>query len=242
MKKLIKYIIDKIFRKAQRNPMFYTFLKEKYFMNTNDHFMLTLSFIKQQETTIPTIIDIGAANGEFIEAIGIFFQKYNIIAYEPLDDFYNKINIKYYKHKNIKIYNSVVLDGREDIPFYRTNNNFSSSILSPDNISYENVKLDEVVTVSTRSLDEDTKDLSTIDLIKIDVQGAEKTILEKNLTALKKTKYILLEMSIEQQYNDGVLYHSLDKFLRENNFQLMSNFASYIGMPEFDALYKNNNI
>ena len=49
-------------------------------------------------------------------------------------------------------------------------------------------------------------------------------------------------MSIEQQYNDGVLYHSLDKFLRENNFQLMSNFASYIGMPEFDALYKNNNI
>ncbi|MCB9032272.1 MAG: FkbM family methyltransferase [Chitinophagales bacterium] len=239
MKRIIIKLIDFFAQLVLKRSSIYIFLKDRYFIKNDDHIFLTLYYIKEVLSSNPIIVDIGAANGSFIDATKSVFSNFNLIGYEPLDDFYSILKEKYKDNKNIIIHNAVVSDSFGSTILYKTNNNYSSSLLKPSNIVFQNVTLDKEINVSKRHLDADLRDLTNIDLIKIDVQGAEKLILEQNIDTLKKTKFILLEMSIVEQYSEGVLYYELDEFLRINGFTLINSFFNKFAMPEFDALYCN---
>ena len=73
--------------------------------------------------------------------------------------------------------------------------------------------------------------LSEIDLVKIDVQGAEHLVLFGGRESLKKIKYICIEVSLKEIYQDSYLFHDIYNFLSENNFILL----------EFEPVYRSAN-
>ena len=85
-----------------------------------------------------------------------------------------------------------------------------------------------------KRLDDICRDLKTINLLKIDVEGYELPVLKGGVKTLKKTNLIILEilegLSKKYSYSSNDLKH----FLEKNNFILSKN----LGNGNF--LYKNN--
>ncbi len=75
-------------------------------------------------------------------------------------------------------------------------------------------------------LDDICKDLKIINLLKIDVEGYELSVLRGGINALEKTKFIFVEIldSLTKDYS----YSSNDikKFLKENNFKQFKNLRN----------------
>ena len=81
------------------------------------------------------------------------------------------------------------------------------------------------------------KKINHIDLMWLDMQGAEPSVLRNSPNALSMTKYLYSEVSKIELYKDTELYPSFKKFLEDNNFQVV-----FEDIPWEDAgnvLFKN---
>mmetsp|Transcript_30924 Transcript_30924/g.45726 ORF Transcript_30924/g.45726 Transcript_30924/m.45726 type:complete len:368 (+) Transcript_30924:45-1148(+) len=91
------------------------------------------------------------------------------------------------------------------------------------------------------------RDYDSIDLIKIDVQGAELLVMEGATETLKKTAFVHLEMGVVN-YNPGsACYYDVDAFLRSQGF-FLHDFGDLLyskqlfrtqGIGQYDVLYVN---
>ena len=83
-------------------------------------------------------------------------------------------------------------------------------------------------------------------ILKIDTQGHELKVLEGAKETLKKTKFVLIEMSNHNLYINGCKYFEVDDLLRKNNFTLADIIVTYrkkgMLLTEYDAVYMNNNL
>ena len=87
--------------------------------------------------------------------------------------------------------------------------------------------------IKMKRLDDICRDLKTINLLKIDVEGYELPVLKGGVKTLKKTKLILLEIldSLSKKYSYSS--NDLKDFLEKNNFILLKN------LENGNFLYKN---
>jgi|LakMenEpi03Aug12_release.lakeMendotaPanAssembly.Ray.scaffolds.fasta_scaffold490002_2 FkbM family methyltransferase len=108
----------------------------------------------------------------------------------------------------------------------------------------------KTITVPTKTLDNcDYFNGEVIDLIKIDVQGAELDILNGGEKTIKNTKYVLSEVSLVE-YNQGapLIGDVIDK-MKEYGFNILD-IIEYHSSPtlykgaifQIDVLFKNENL
>jgi len=89
--------------------------------------------------------------------------------------------------------------------------------------------------------------ISTIDMLCIDLQGYELNAIKSLGENLHKVKYIITECSIQNTYTNGTTFEELNQYLSRFNFSYMcsSEFLhrfpdmNRAGMCEFDALFMN---
>lgn len=79
--------------------------------------------------------------------------------------------------------------------------------------------------------------VNKVDLIWMDLQGAELIALKSMGDMLKTVDYIYTEITHKEMYHNQVLFPELDNFLKNNNFKLLSN-VTLNGWQE-DVIYKN---
>ena len=83
--------------------------------------------------------------------------------------------------------------------------------------------------------------INEIDILKLDVQGAELDVLKGANQTLKKTKMLIVEQSVESPYIGGSKYYEVDSFLRESGFDLLDIIITYrkdgFVLTEFDSIY-----
>jgi FkbM family methyltransferase len=163
------------------------------------------------------IIDAGANMGW---ASAFFKNKYpnsQIIAFEPnpdVADIYIK-NIKQNNFSKVELIQKALFDKDDsEIEFYisKRHGSFRSSIYS-ERGGRESVK------VKTMKLSTYLKKLEKVDLLKIDVEGAENLIIEdlKNSNSLLKIDNIIIEIHHNPNKN-LLLLSNVFKLLEENNF------------------------
>lgn len=136
-----------------------------------------------------TIIDAGANVGFASIFFKSKFKQSEIVALEIESN-----NCDYFK-KNTEKYNNIELiqkglynkDGKfiiED-PYNATNSYVIKEVTETENFDIESITLDTILTL---------KKWETIDLLKIDIEGAEKSLFESNYENwLPKTKIIMIE-------------------------------------------------
>ncbi len=159
------------------------------------------------------IVDAGANIGL---ATLYFKRKYsnsNIVTIEIEND-----NIEMV-HKNIKDLQNVTVEHKalynsksyfKIIDPYNATNSFQiKEVSSNENFDIESITLDEIL---------EKNNWETIDLLKIDIEGAEKELFEKNYENwIKKTKIIFIETHDRMKKNCSL---TVVKTLCENNFIL----------------------
>jgi FkbM family methyltransferase len=196
------------------------------------------------------LVDIGAHSGSFTDDIEKYYVIENAILAEPIPSLASHLNNKY-QAKKYSIYPNVVSEKDGDqIDFYINEFAETSSILKiqtqMEELSEVKAKLVEKVTVTTRTLDALVKqeNFSKIDLLKIDVQGSEHLVIKGAEIALKKTRFVWIELSLKPLYHGTSMYYEIIKQMQESGFILLELSPGYRSpkqeLLQVDALFSNN--
>jgi len=176
-------------------------------------------------STAADIIHIGAHKGQ--EAwIYEKFGQHNVFWIEAIPEIYEQLkeNLKEYP-KQFAINELVTDKVNKKYKFYLSNNNLeSSSIFDFSNEWWKkkSVYHKNSIILKSNTLDNIYKkynmDKYYIDLLIIDVQGAELLVLKGADEILSKINWIYTEYSVMPVYKDGVMWPELKKHLNEKGF------------------------
>ncbi len=134
-------------------------------------------------------IDVGCHEGEFLDLFLKYAPKGTHFAFEPLPDYYENL-VKNYGQK-CQIHPQALSDTKGHSTFNYVISNPAYSGLQKRNYDKPNEK-DTSITVQTDLLDRLLPAKTTIDFIKIDVEGGEYQVLKGAIQTLKSNQPIII--------------------------------------------------
>jgi FkbM family methyltransferase len=175
------------------------------------------------------IVDVGSHKGEWFDALIDYRDtstealKYNVISVEPNDKLRSYQEVKYSYNPNIIFRSNAISDKEELVDFYHWDNKHSglSSILN--NKKWEKEILDRKrKTIHSSTLD-NIFEVLEIDIIKIDVEGAEKLVIDgaKRILKEKQVKFIQIEYS-EHYKVGGFTFKSIIELVNDFGYKVWS--------------------
>ena len=162
-----------------------------------------INILKQKGYYPDTILDIGAHQGFWTIDMKQIYNNSKYYLFEAND--YSELNM-FNNDNNVKVYNNIVLNDKiEEIDWYCIKGTGDSMFKEKTKhyINCNSIKR-ETIDLNTHILKNNLFQESKNILIKIDCQGAEISILKGASSILEKTDFILLEIPLFGQYNDGI--------------------------------------
>ena len=208
----LKHIIKSVFKKKNNKIVSNIFIDKDYI----------ISRLPQ----CPVIIDCGAHVGmDTVEFAKIEGSK--IYAFEPIDEVYDKLLQNTSLYKNITTYKIALSDFDGDAQMYVSSGNSdgSSSLLKPKEHvkDHPEVLFNKMQKVKCKKLDTwgQENNIDRIDMLWLDMQGAEQKMLSVSQTILSKVKLIHSEVSLKETYEDVENYQSFKTFLAKKGFKVL---------------------
>lgn len=142
------------------------------------------------------MIDVGANCGHFSRFFADSFPQTKIFAVEPSPDLLPIINANL-KNKNYQLVPFALADQDGEIAFYVSKNSQQANSLIKENVAEFDADI-QTLKVKTQKFQTFLSEnhIDTIDVLKMDCQGAEYMILKNAEEVLIKTKYLILEVSL----------------------------------------------
>jgi FkbM family methyltransferase len=202
------------------------------------------------------IFDVGSCEGEDSIRYARLFPSASIYAVEPLIANIRLIhaNLRRYACPGVRVVEKAFSDAPGRARFYVSSGrppgipstvdwdygNKSSSLLPPDQhlIVHPWVRFDEVVEVETETLAQfcASENIHGIDLLHLDVQGAELKILTGAGAMLDRTKVVWLEVERIPLYRGQPLADEVELFMTEHGF---TKARQRVDLVSGDQLYLN---
>jgi FkbM family methyltransferase len=179
-----------------------------------------------------TILDIGSLDGADAVELGRMFPAATIHSFEPDPANFPLLQQTAKCCDRIIPYQIALSDnvgkakffasGAEDDAYY---NRASGSILRPLRSAtdwWPQLKFEREVEVSTTTVDEwaTTKSIRSIDLVWMDVQGAELQVLQGMGTLIESTHCIVLEVWMKPAYDGAATLPQIQEFLESHGFYM----------------------
>lgn len=136
------------------------------------------------------VIDVGANIGQFSNAIRYWYPQANIVAIEADPDTYARLQ-ENTRYSSVRTINLAISDKRERVEFFRSDLSVTSGMIKTSN---EQI----CITVAADTLDSVLATVQKIDLLKIDVEGAELKVIQGAKATLRASSYLLLEVSFDR--------------------------------------------
>ncbi|MDC0427058.1 FkbM family methyltransferase [Pelagibacteraceae bacterium] len=217
----------------------------------------TKSLIAKSE---PVIFDVGANKGQSITRYKKLFQNPIIHSFEPNIDEVNILKQKYINDKNLYLNNVAVGDKKGNLEFninaISGHSSFKnlipnttwikkrSNLIKIDDKNYTTKKINaEIITLDDYA---NEKNLTNIDILKIDTQGFEDKVLlgAQNLLKNNRIKLIQLELIFSEIYENPLNIYDVEKTLIPYNYRLfgISNNGSLMSNIAYqsDFIYISN--
>ena len=182
--------------------------------------LFELKDILKNTKHLETIIDVGSNKGQFSLLSRIYYPFCKIYSFEPQSE-YLRIQKTILK-KKITFYNCCLGDRNYSHNFNITEKKDSSSLLIPKIFNEGIYKIKSKIKVKVKTLDTVLVNQKLNNsLMKIDVQGFEYEVLLGAFKSLKKIKYLIIEISSHDIYNNQTNKKKLLSFLINKNFKLI---------------------
>jgi FkbM family methyltransferase len=163
-----------------------------------------------------TFFDVGANNGYFTIYAAKRLPQGKVISFEPVSPVFQNLlfNIKLNNFTNITAYNLGLSDGEKDrLEIFTSDNDLYDALSTFYPTGERTKKLGEIKLSALDTIAEELS-LNSIDVIKIDVEGAELEVLKGSQRVLSKFKpKILIEINEETYQAAGYTVKDLTDFL-----------------------------
>ncbi|WP_028521867.1 FkbM family methyltransferase [Runella limosa] len=196
---------------------------------------------------LKTIIDVGSNIGQYALASHRFYPNVQIYCFEPVPACFQQLQKNTNKITSITSFNNALGHSNGQIAFFENKHTHASSALKVSDYQQSTVpKTKEFRETKVDSIRLDDFNFPTILerplLLKLDVQGYEKNVLEGANAFLQKVDYILLETSFISMYKNEPSFETINVILKQQGFNLVApigDFSVHFGpIPQLDMLYK----
>ncbi len=196
--------------------------------NDDDAMYYALPFLPKN----PTIIEAGVCGGEDTRKFKKEWPNSIIYGFEAHPEHFALAKKSLENLDGVFLYPKALFDRTGHITFYCSKlASGASSILSDNKNNVENIfndppelrsYLDEPITVACTTIDDWAKEsnVTNVDYIWLDTEGAELYILENAKTILSTVKVISTEINFQEFRNGMTFFDELYDFLTENGFVL----------------------
>lgn len=196
-------------------------------------------------TDSPVIVDGGAHTGDVVDTFLWNYRSPTIHAFEPIPELAQRLRQKYAGRPNVIVHAVALGATSASVTLNVTGALESSSILEPTALHADwhgsGQQVQSRLQVSQRRLD-DVLD-SGIDILKLDLQGAELAALEGAGELLQRTRLVLTEVEFVALYRDQPLFADIDRHLRAKGFRLLNLYEWFCHasgqLSSADAIYLN---
>jgi FkbM family methyltransferase len=197
------------------------------------------------------VYDIGAAQGITAKCFAKLKQVSSVHAFEPIPSSYDLLLAGSRQFTKIECHQVGMGNVSGEQTLYLNNWTNSSSLLSTTDLFQQEVAgvdITSKIQIPVVKLDEYVrgKSLPIPDLIKIDVQGYEKEVIEGGVDTITKAKYCFMEMSFQSLYDGSPLFGDLYQTMVDLGFRLVGVSSPMIGKSgtplQVDGLFANQRI
>lgn len=193
----------------------------------------TVKFVEENlwlhSLKINKIIDVGANEGQAAKRFRKLLPDAKIISFEPLSNVYELLLKNFSKDENFKAYNFALGDTIETAEIFLNEYSPSSSLLKmaeehKKHFSHAQKETKEKIKIKTIDSLNDLIDEQDNILLKLDVQGFEKNVIEGGIKSLNKIQIIIAELSLKTLYHGEPLFDDVYQLLKSNNFKYIGSF------------------
>lgn len=149
----------------------------------------------------PLIVDVGANVGQFANAAKLFFPEAHVVSFEPDPDIYAELRVNTHALSDVELHNIGLGDRDAVLSFYRHELSVMSSFSAPTDMAHHRGSAELPVRRLDAVLDPDDRP----DLLKIDVEGFERQVLEGAWETVSRSRYVLIELSLGRPDGAGNL-------------------------------------
>jgi FkbM family methyltransferase len=191
-----------------------------------------------------SVIDGGANRGAFTDAFLQLHRPERLVLVEAIPDLVEKLRAKYAGKSGISVVSAALSDRDGEAQFEINRSETSSSLLTidPRNTAWFSRDLTvaqkvQVPTITLPALMEG-QGIQTVDLLKLDLQGAERLVLTGGSAALDRVRVIYSEVFFEQLYTGAWLFWEMHQFLSYRGFKLCG-LSNIVHASDGDLLQAN---
>ena len=190
-------------------------------------------------------IQVGAHIGQEVKIFKNLNNKANIYLFEPQEELFQKLKLKYENDKYVALYNYALGDSKETQTMYKDINNDSqsSSILKPkDHLKYHSYIVFEKDNKEPIYVDTlDSFNIDNANVLCIDVQGYELNVLKGSKNSLNNIEALVVEINRKELYEGCPHVNEIDNFLKDFNYIRIVTKWWKKTIPWGDALYIKKN-
>jgi FkbM family methyltransferase len=196
------------------------------------------------------ILDIGAHEGSFAVLALRRFKPKNVWLVEADPELAGVLRERFARDSRCRVIHCAVSKSSGSAELRLNQNRASSSLLPISSHASRAFGVDmreiRTVTVPARSLNElfDREKIPHIDLCKVDIQGAEKLMIQGGDVALAKTRLLYIEVLFDRFYEGCADFGEINALLRDHGFKLhlLTEFRRDTGgdLAYANALYHNS--
>jgi FkbM family methyltransferase len=154
------------------------------------------------DTEFPMVVDVGANIGQFSAAILLFAPRASILAVEPDPDVHARLSAHLASAYGVRTVCAAAGADAGTAPLHRAALPVMSTLRTDGLRGYDLVG---TVDVDVVTLDELTRDVPAVDLLKVDVEGFELEALQGARALLRRTRFLLVELGLGREQSRGNL-------------------------------------
>jgi FkbM family methyltransferase len=171
------------------------------------------------------IVDLGANEGNFTNAVLSFAPNARVVAVEPAPEPLARLRARFAGKPSVQIVGKAVSDRSGSAELHLTSHDHNSSLHRPRTemqTLYEDPGWSVVaeLEVETTSLDDLIGEAEQVAAIKLDVQGGELAVLQGGEGVLERTQAVLMEVTFVSHYEDDADFQRLNRELLDRGFTL----------------------
>lgn len=179
---------------------------------------MTPEYMRRFNFAPDVVVDVGVSNGsDFLYPL---FPKAKTLLVDPLPDFDAKIRAKFNGKYDFEYFHCAA--GREPGEAtlrIQSDNASKSTLANPTRMQGQNTEKE--VEVEIKTLDSITANYPGKVGLKIDTEGFEMEVLGGAIETLKRTEFVLAEVSVKERYIGGYRFSDVITFMRDNGFEII---------------------